>query len=100
MKMKIYSLALLPILATVNAESEGWINNEELKLRMGDDITTKPAPRYSLNLDLPPSERWNDIAALYKVISSVHNAEPMNTMSHSLCLTSKSYSIGRGIPNY
>jgi acid ceramidase len=62
--MKVFSsFLLLPVL--VSSSNEGWINNEDLKERM-KDVTTQPAPRYSLNLDLPASERWNDIAADYK----------------------------------
>lgn len=64
--MKLSSIFHFSSLFTVVSAHEGWINNEKLRARATDDITTKPAARYSLNLDLPASERWNDIAAVYK----------------------------------
>ena len=57
-------LALGSLAAPVAAE--GWATDAELKKRTTTAVSTKPAPRYTLNLDLPATERWNEIGALYK----------------------------------
>jgi N-acylethanolamine-hydrolysing acid amidase len=43
-----------------------WAKNEALRAAATGDVITKPAPRFSLNLDLDPKERWSAIAAIYK----------------------------------
>ena len=60
----VLSLSLAPAAAS---QATGWAVDAELRARTTAEVTVKPAPRYQLNLDLPQSQRWNDIAALYKV---------------------------------
>jgi hypothetical protein len=64
MRSTLFTLALAaPAAATV---ATGWAEDAELKARTTAEIEVKAAPRFDLNLDLPPKERWNDIAAIYK----------------------------------
>jgi N-acylethanolamine-hydrolysing acid amidase len=43
-----------------------WTSNEALRAAASDVVTSVPAPRFTLNLDDPPQERWSAIAAVYK----------------------------------
>jgi hypothetical protein len=59
-------MKILFISALLPAASAAWIDDETLKAKTMGDVTSVPAPEFTLNLDLPASERWNDIAAIYK----------------------------------
>jgi hypothetical protein len=53
-------------LSSATASKDGWAFNEALQARTTSNITQHPAKLYTLNLDLPQQERWNDIAADFK----------------------------------
>mmetsp|Transcript_54094 Transcript_54094/g.93145 ORF Transcript_54094/g.93145 Transcript_54094/m.93145 type:complete len:406 (-) Transcript_54094:612-1829(-) len=61
--MKFFTISLAALLPTALSI---WIDNEDLKAKTLENVTAQRAPVFTLNLDLPASERWNDIAALYK----------------------------------
>eukprot|EP00616_Rhizochromulina_sp_CCMP1243_P009347 CAMPEP_0118970748 /NCGR_PEP_ID=MMETSP1173-20130426/7561_1 /TAXON_ID=1034831 /ORGANISM="Rhizochromulina marina cf, Strain CCMP1243" /LENGTH=417 /DNA_ID=CAMNT_0006920139 /DNA_START=28 /DNA_END=1281 /DNA_ORIENTATION=- len=75
---------LLALAAFAHTASAGWIDSKELKQQV-QDATLVPAKRYSLNLDLDPKERWNDIAAdfkdeAYKITDYLKDSLPPHTL--------------------
>lgn len=67
------ALRFVVVLVTVCTLVQGrWIDDSKLETETLSQTPT-PLPQYTLNLDLPPEERWKDIISLprYKNASSI-----------------------------
>ena len=69
------------------ASATGWAVDAALKARTTADVTVKHAPRFSLNLDLPAAERWDDIAAVYKVHGRTQQSVGHDRLAFEGCVT-------------